>query len=246
MYPYIVLFGHSFSSYSLFAFLGLIAGMIFCFLISVKAKLSFKTNIFFLIFGIPTAFIGAFLLYYISRIKDLAYAIEFLFSDFDYFISIMSVGFVFYGGLFGFLFGMMIYANVANSDMREEFFYLTPVFPLFHIFGRIGCYFAGCCYGKNGIPIQLIEAALNLVIFIITYQSLKKKTNYFRPIGLYFVMYGTIRFILEFFRGDEIRGLFAGLSTSQWISLFVIPLGIYNLVKNNENNHFSKWYDGTK
>ncbi len=43
---------------------------------------------------------------------------------------------------------------------------------------------------------------------------------------MYLIGYGIERFILEFFRYDSIRGIFFGLSTSQWISIILIPIGI--------------------
>ena len=64
---------------------------------------------------------------------------------------------------------------------------LAVIIPIFHFFGRIGCFFAGCCYGKitnsnisviytnkidntivtaSRIPTQLIEAGLNFVLFL--------------------------------------------------------------------------------
>ena len=60
--------------------------------------------------------------------------------------------------------------------------------------------------------------------------------------GLYFVLYGILRFVDEFFRGDSIRGIWGPFSTSQYISLFIIPIGIYCLICPTEKNFFEKWY----
>lgn len=245
MHPYFNIFGHTFTSYSIMALIGVISCVIYIFFISLKANLSYKQNIIFMIYGTPFAFFGALLLYYITQIGPLSVAIPYLFTDFKYFISYVSYGFVFYGGLIGFLCGLAFYAQIADKDCRLTFRYMVPAIPLFHAIGRIGCYLAGCCYGKNGIPVQLIESGYNFLLFIVLCNVSVKCRKIFMPIGVYFISYGTFRFIIEFFRGDTIRGIFLGLSTSQWISLFlIIPLGIYNLIVKDEKNHFNKWFNG--
>ncbi len=140
-------------------------------------------------------------------------------------------GFVFYGGLvFGALF--TIFFGVKQKLSLKDFEFTIPLLALGHGIGRIGCFLAGCCYGThcelpwaielNGIsrhPVQLYEAFILIVFAGILIQRLKKN----KPlISLYFLVYAILRFILEFFRGDEIRGGFGYFSTSQWISLFII------------------------
>jgi len=113
--------------------------------------------------------------------------------------------------------------------------------PLFHGFARIGCFLGGCCYGieselgfsargntlveaVNGVkrfPVQLFEAFFCFLIFtMLLIMFLYKK---FKG-GLFFVylsIYAFVRFFDEFLRGDDIRGFVFGLSTSQFISIFV-------------------------
>ena len=102
-------------------------------------------------------------------------------------------------------------------------------------YAGIGCFLAGCCYGipYNGVfsvqfpflpervlPVQLFEAVIEFflcALFIIL--SLKRKTGLTE---LYILFYAPFRFLLEFLRGDEIRGKLWILSTSQWISLLLI------------------------
>lgn len=135
---------------------------------------------------------------------------------------------------------------------------LLPSVLLFHMFGRLGCFFAGCCYGReanwgvvfmhslnapNGvplIPVQLFEAAFNLLMLvaILIIRPERKRQGLLLP--LYLIAYAIGRFILEFFRGDMGRGIFL-FSTSQWISLFVLPIGIALLVWIlRQNGHHSK------
>ncbi len=112
-----------------------------------------------------------------------------------------------------------------------------PIFKDFCVYNaRLGMY----C-----IPIQLLEAFGCLLIFVILllHQILQKDKNaYYKPIGIYFVLYGILRFVLEFWRGDMIRGVFGSFSTSQYISMIVVPLGIYMLICPTEKNFLEKWY----
>ena len=126
---------------------------------------------------------------------------------------------------------------------------------LVHAFGRVGCFFAGCCYGMPVewghvyeqpagntplgvplLPIQLIESACLIVLFaaqiILLFRFTQKKlvSTYF-----YMLSYPVVRFTLEFFRGDAERGkLF--FSTSQWISILVFVTAIILIFKDKKRN----------
>ncbi len=162
-------------------------------------------------------------------------------------LAAIKGGFVFYGGLIGGFFGLCIYGKQFHISLRPYFSLYATVLPLGHSIGRIGCFFGGCCYGVpyDGpcnvvytetvgntplkvplLPIQLIESACLLILFV------GLLALYFHPIGrryvwaVYGIGYSVIRFCLEFFRGDRERGVYLGISTSQWISLamFVVIL----------------------
>ena len=119
--------------------------------------------------------------------------------------------------------------------------------PLFHGFGRIGCFFGGCCYGipsEFGIlyhspqlptdqivtrfPVQLLESGLEFLLFFVLYFFLYKPTGPLQDkvrghlLEIWLGAYAVIRFLDEFLRGDIIRGVWGPFSTSQWISLAVI------------------------
>ena len=131
----------------------------------------------------------------------------------------------------------------------------TIIIPLFHFFGRIGCFLVGCCFGVEShigftfensplevanhvhrFPIQLVEATYNLCLFIILYNLLKRSKLKGKLLGLYLILYPVGRFIFEFFRGDEYRGFLFGLSTSQIISIILLFIGIYILTKKEKNS----------
>lgn len=202
-----------------------------------------------LIAGLIGGVIGAKLLYLLvnfpALVADLRQAYSFSLILEKYFFG----GFVFYGGLFGYLFALVIYARCEKITYRELEKPLLPAFVLFHAFGRIGCFFAGCCYGiqtssflhiiytqskiaPNGMPlfpVQLIEASGEFVLFIVLSRLSKKDAS---PLtGLYLLCYGIMRFILEFFRGDFYRGKIWFLSVSQAISLVGIGMGIYLILR---------------
>lgn len=127
--------------------------------------------------------------------------------------------------------------------------------------GRIGCFCSGCCYGMeyNGFghivfsntpyapigvslfPSQLVEAFLNLIIFMVLAFLYKKYSNSYKIVSLYLILYSIVRFILEFFRGDAIRGFLFGISTSQWISIVLFIIGIVVwVIENKAKNKESK------
>ena len=162
-------------------------------------------------------------------------------------------GSIFYGGLFG-----GIIAAIIILKKKPQLKYLldiaSPAVPLFHFFGRIGCFLAGCCFGiesdfgftfsqsiieeANGVnrfPVQLLEALFNLVLFFIL--DYFRRKNYFKQgiIYIYLISYSAARFFIEFLRGDEYRGFIFSLSTSQLISILVFCITapkLYLLLKN--------------
>jgi len=150
-------------------------------------------------------------------------------------------GMVFYGGLVGALASIPLYAKVIKRDIPTIVILLTPAFPLAHGIMRIGCFMAGCCYGiehealgitfarslvaPNGVsllPVQLYETIANIVIFVVLWMYTKKHRTPLKVLCLYGTLYATARFMLEFLRGDTLRGFIFTLSTSQFISVLVI------------------------
>ena len=172
-----------------------------------------------------------------SRVLHFITMLPVLIADFS-FSKLLNLalngGFVFYGGLFGALFAAKIFAKRSKYDEKAIFRIVTPAIPLFHGFGRIGCLFAGCCYGKelaepiklfsavhiNRIPTQAFEAVFEFIMFFAILEIEKRRKDW-NMLKFYLLSYAVFRFANEFFRGDEIRGVFL-LSTSQWISAAII------------------------
>ena len=151
-------------------------------------------------------------------------------------------GLTFYGGMLGFFLAVYLLLKYDNSKTRYSrtkwFNILTPSFILFHFFGRIGCFFGGCCYGKvsdsffalsfpdnpqmgifhNGLkcyPTQLFEALLLIGIYCLIINTKNK-------FWVYITSYAVVRFFLEFLRGDDRGYIFGWFSPSQMISLGIL------------------------
>lgn len=153
-------------------------------------------------------------------------------------------GFVFYGGLIGALFFIVLFCRINKNFNWKYLAYLVPILLLAHGLGRIGCFLAGCCYGKESEllharhPVQLYESFSLIFFSYLLNRFLKKRDNEILVIGLYFFAYAVLRFILEFFRGDQIRGEIGFLSTSQWISLaLLIPAAYFLTIAIRRKSH---------
>ncbi|MDL2237561.1 prolipoprotein diacylglyceryl transferase [Christensenellaceae bacterium OttesenSCG-928-K19] len=164
---------------------------------------------------------------------------------YKYFTS--QAGMVFYGGFIGCILFILLFCVIYKIPAWKVLDTLLPSLPLAQAIGRVGCFLAGCCYGipcEHGVyftnsivayipkdipllPVQLIEAACVLGLFIVMVYYGKKARKPGKVLSLYLLGYGVIRFVLEFFRYDAIRGVYGGLSTSQWISILLIALGVY-------------------
>lgn len=198
------------------------------------------------------------LVYAVAHYEKLVFVItrpHKLFADlksFVFYITDIFGGKVFYGGLIGACVGSYIYMKKENLNVNNYSDVLAPCIPLFHAFGRVGCFLSGCCYGiesefgfmyqhsinpsANGVrrfPVQLLEAGENLLIFILLILLLYKCRN-LQPgmlIWIYGISYSIVRFINEFLRGDvEERGYFGMLSTSQWISIFIFIISAVAII----------------
>ena len=168
-------------------------------------------------------------------------------------------GLVFYGGLIGGALAFIITTRVMKLKLWHLADTVAPGVALGHGLGRMGCFFAGSCYGRPtdvpwaitytdpnslardilGIPVhptQLYSATF-LVLLSAILVFVGSRSNFRgQMIASYGILYGTFRFFIEFLRGDP-RGAVTladiTLSTSQVVSLVLVPLsiGIYMYLK---------------
>jgi phosphatidylglycerol:prolipoprotein diacylglycerol transferase len=168
-------------------------------------------------------------------------------------LSTLQAGGVFSGGLIGAFIVAWWFLRKYNMPALATCDAFSPGLALGHAIGRIGCFSAGCCYGKPtthfwGItftnpvananagtrlnvplePTQLIESAAELIIFgVLTWMFARKKFDG-QVFGAYLFLYGIARFLIEFLRDDPGRGgpYFGGLlSGTQLISIGLVLAG---------------------
>lgn len=154
-------------------------------------------------------------------------------------------GYVVYGGIISGVLFSYLYCKRKQVPFLEYFDLVMPAVSVAQGFGRIGCFFAGCCYGRETaswfhiiythsqfapnnvplIPTQLISSVGNFVIAgILLWYSKKSKTT--GMVGaMYLVLYSVGRFFIEIFRNDY-RGSVGSFSTSQWIAIGVVILAL--------------------
>lgn len=244
------IFGVGIDLYAICFIVGVIACLIFTIIAMKKCGYSATARDTIIIIGILSIMIGLF--------------VAVLFQAFYDFINNPSAGFkitgsmTFIGGLIGGivsfigLYFLYVYAinphlkekSFFKSDMNKGIWYLVRIAPISitiaHGFGRIGCCFAGCCYGKETtewygmwneilhhktVPVQLFEAiflfVLSAVLIVLLFKFHSKDT-----MATYLVSYGIWRFIIEYFRADYRGNFIPGLSPSQFWSIIMVVAGI--------------------
>ena len=176
-------------------------------------------------------------------------------------ISVLgSSGWVVYGGLLGGILGALIWCKWKKWKFSEYFPVLIPCVALAQGFGRIGCFFAGCCGGIETnawygiqfpagslawtttspiIPTQLIMSAGDFLLFAFLYHNLTKGKHPEDTGAWYLILYSVGRFAVEFIRGDLVRGAIGPFSTSQFIAIFVFIAGAY-LIWNRQRKEGAK------
>ena len=162
-----------------------------------------------------------------------------------------SSGWVVYGGILGGILGAYIYCKVKKLDFFAYFNVIIPSVSLAQAFGRIGCFFAGCCYGLETtsklsvvfpsgslapsgvslIPTQLISSFGDFVLFAILYKVYANEKTKNETAAWYLILYSFGRFLVEFLRGDIERGSIGIFSTSQFLSIITMVVGVIYLIK---------------
>jgi len=169
-------------------------------------------------------------------------------------LSIVRAGGVFYGGLIAALGVALWLIRRYRLDLWRTTDLMAPGIALGHVIGRFGCLLAGCCYGRPtdvpwaitftnpaaaenvgtplGIPLhptQLYDAGAELAILGVLLLSERQSRPYpGRTFWLYMLLYAGSRFVIEMFRGDD-RGMIMDLSTSQFVSMLILPLSVFML-----------------
>lgn len=261
MLPYLNIFGKEISTYMLCVLAGVFTAGIYVCRTAKKRGHDNNDYIIFMLVSAIGVFIGGHILYGITNIPFVVEVVKnwsALITSFWSFIKLFVIvfgGSVFYGGLLGGMAVGIIYGRKKKLDLKEYSDICAPMVPLFHFFGRIGCFLGGCCYGIESpfgitihgnelvpmindvqrFPVQLLEAGLNLALFFVLAHLLKKDKFKGGLFAIYLIIYSVIRFSDEFLRGDTYRGFLFGLSTSQIISILIfIGACIFLVVRNKK------------
>ena len=230
--------------YGLLFYTGVAFAALVAVLICRKKKIELFDMVCSAIYTMIGAIVGAKLLFLAVTLPEIIEMFK-IYPAEDVLFSIIKGGFVFYGGLIGGALGLLIYVKQFKLKLEPFVEVFAVVVPLGHAFGRVGCFFAGCCYGMEYhgplsytytvtagstplgvplLPIQLIETTCLLILFgALMIAFFKGKGRPFLCTKIYAIGYAAIRFTLEFFRGDKERGV-ALFSTSQWISIGIVVL----------------------
>lgn len=263
MLPYINLFGKELSTYALMSLIGIFVSGIYICRKAKKRNYDDNNFIIILLLSCVGVFLGGHLLYGITQFDKIIK----LFSDWNYYIKsfddlfnafiLIFGGSVFYGGLIGGTAVGLFYMKKKKYNISEYSDIIAPGVPLFHFFGRIGCFLGGCCFGIESpvgftahgnellpilndvqrFPVQLLEAGLNLALFFVLSCLLNKNKFKGGLFALYLLVYSVIRFFDEFLRGDTYRGFLFGLSTSQIISIFIFITALIILILRAKKLH---------
>ena len=240
MLPSVSLFGREVSSYVLMGLIGFFAAILVAGIRCQRYGLSRQEPVYIGLFAGIGMILGGVLLFAITRLQTMWLLRGFFFQFPVQFLSALFGGMVFYGGLIGALIGVYVYSRFYKASFDIAMKLAVPVFPLAHFFMRLGCFAVGCCYGiphpmgiafshslgaPNSIPlipVQLFEAFANLIFFAVLWIYTKKERHWLPVAALYAFLYASVRFFLEFLRGDAVRGTVFGFPTSQVISVVVI------------------------
>lgn len=173
-------------------------------------------------------------------------------DDFLEIIRIWHGGLVFYGGFIAALITGLWYVKREGLSLLGSVDILAPSVAFGQFVGRIGCFFAGCCYGKTsdlpwavtftnleslapkGVPLHPVQlySSLNALLIFFVLVALRRIKRFEGQIFFTYVfLYGVSRSVLEYFRGDD-RGMFFGgmVSTSQLIGPIIAVIAIIAMI----------------
>lgn len=229
-------------TYGFLLAIGVLTAILFAMKLAKENNIDTKVLSDFIFYTLITGLLGA--------------KIYLFFSEFTFYINnpsrikeILTQAGAFYGGLiFGIIFAVW-YIRRKKLDFKKIGDISGPAVALAHFFGRLGCFSAGCCFGREagscaigvtfpdlsqdtGVPVghsifptQLMEAILNLLNFIFLLYFYKKRRKFDGQVFvLYIFNYSIIRFIVEYFRGDHDRGYIFGGMDNPFLSLSIPQL----------------------
>jgi len=168
-------------------------------------------------------------------------------------LSTIQAAGIFYGGFIAALAMAFVYMWRTGLPALKTADAFAPGLALGHAIGRLGCFSAGCCWGVPahlpwavtftnpranqlvGVPLgvalhptQLYESLGELINFAVLYWWFLRPHRDGSVVSLYLVLYGILRFLVEFvrFHDQQSNPLAGPFSAEQWISLALVALGL--------------------
>ena len=138
-----------------------------------------------------------------------------------------NAGSVLYGWVLGGTFALVLLTRMFKVHTIKYLDCVLPWLLVAQFLNRLGCYDAGCCYGKPGWPVQLYEAFYDLALFWFI-RTRPKRLGL--PTFLYFTGYPAARFVFEFMRGDNQPALWF-MTVPQVTSLLILAFLLTNRKK---------------
>ncbi len=219
--------------YGLFVALGFLFGTLYTVRAASRDGISRDVSLDVIVWVFVAGLLGARVLY--------------ILTDLDYYLAspllmlkVWEGGLVYYGGFLAAVPVFFIVSGKYGINPLKFADSISKGLVLGHIFGRFGCFTKGCCYGLENnafglvfpelndhlrhLPTQLYEAA-GLALIFLALNSVKKKYDG-QILQMYLALYGLLRFMVEFLRGDFRGPSFLALSVSQWISLGLLSAAV--------------------
>jgi len=226
-------FGWSIHSYSILLIAGILAAIL---VIRQNAKLSSIT---------PDQATDLIILMAIAGIigSRIMYVIQFWENYQDQWARIFFVwegGLVYYGGFIFSVVLLAIVARVKDWSYLESLDLLMPSLAIGQAFGRVGCFFNGCCFGKASAlpwavqfpfltsrvhPTQLYESLFLVLLFLLLIRVYRRAYWKGETLCFYLSFYGAGRFVIEYMRGDHMH-YYLNHTVSQWVSVGLMIAGL--------------------
>ena len=236
MYPKLISIGSFFiPTYGVLVALGFLAGLMVTMRLATRAGLSAEKVTNLAVYCAISGVLGAKLFMFLF---DFRYYLQNPGEIFT--ISTLQAAGVFHGGFIAALIVAALYMRKQKLPVLQTMDIFAPGVAIGQAIGRLGCFAAGCCWGREcdlpwGVrfrsdfaapvpldkplhPVQLYESFCNFLLFALLYKLAQRPHRPGQVIGLYLVVYSSVRFCVEFFRNHE-QSLVLDLSLTQWISL---------------------------
>jgi len=248
MLPFLLEFGEfGIPTYGVMAAIGLVLGLTINVRLAEREGLNPDRSWNLGILAILSGIVGAKILFIVQDWSYYAANPGKIFS-----LATLQSGGIFYGGLVAAIGASFWYMRRHRFPLLKTFDVFAPGIALGHAIGRLGCFAAGCCYGKPtdlpwgvtfssevahrlagttlGVPLhptQIYEFLVELTNFGVLLWLFRRRSFDGQVIGAYLFLYGFARYFMEFLRDDPGRGLlFHGVLTgTQFISVLMVIAG---------------------